>query len=145
AAARGVAAAHRPPGHQPAQGGAPRRRVLVRAPEWADLMHRPPDQAGQRGPARLSPGDLLGALGALPVGRAAEAYAALGYRVVPMHAVRSDGGCTCRRGTRCPDPGKHPCLAGWPRAASATPAEVRSWWQRWPLANVGLATGTRFD
>jgi len=99
-----------------------------------------PDQ-----PAHLGPGDLLAALGELPAGRAAEAYAALGYRVVPMHAIRSDGGCTCQRGARCPDPGKHPCLAGWPRLASTTPAEVRRWWRRWPLANVGLATGARFD
>jgi Bifunctional DNA primase/polymerase, N-terminal len=96
-------------------------------------------------PARLHPGDLLAALSALPPGRAAEAYAALGYRVVPMHAVGAGNGCTCQRGTRCSDPGKHPCLAGWPRAASRTPAEVRGWWQRWPLANVGLVTGTRFD
>jgi hypothetical protein len=96
-------------------------------------------------PARLHPGDLLAALGGLAPARAAEAYAALGYRVVPMHAVRADGGCTCRQGSRCADPGKHPCLAGWPRAASTSPAEVRGWWQRWPLANVGLVTGARFD
>jgi hypothetical protein len=94
---------------------------------------------------KLQPGDLLAALGELAPGRAAEAYAALGYRVVAMHAVRADGGCTCQRGTRCSDPGKHPCLAGWPRVASRTPAEVRGWWQRWPAANVGLVTGARFD
>jgi hypothetical protein len=96
-------------------------------------------------PARLQPGDLLAALGDLAPGRAAEAYAALGYRVVAMHAARPDGGCTCPRGSRCADPGKHPCLADWPRAASTTPAEVRGWWQRWPQANVGLVTGARFD
>jgi Bifunctional DNA primase/polymerase, N-terminal len=96
-------------------------------------------------PTRLQPGDLLAALGALPPGRAAEAYAALGYRVVAVHAVRADGGCTCPQGSRCADPGKHPCLADWPRAASTSPAEVRRWWQRWPAANVGLVTGARFD
>ena len=101
--------------------------------------------SGNGGPARLGPGELLGALGDLPPGRAAEAYAALGYRVVAMHATRPDGGCTCQRGTRCADPGKHPCLADWPHAASTTPAEVRRWWQRWPLAGVGLVTGTGFD
>jgi hypothetical protein len=95
--------------------------------------------------ARLQPGDLLAALGELTPGRAAEVYAALGYRVVAMHAVRPDGGCTCQRGSGCADPGKHPCLKNWPRAASRTPAEVRRWWQRWPLANVGLVTGIRFD
>jgi hypothetical protein len=89
-------------------------------------------------PARLGAGEL-------PPGRAAELYAALGYRVVAMHAIRSDGGCTCQQGSRCADPGKHPCLANWPRVASTTPAEVRRWWQRWPAANVGLVTGARFD
>ena len=69
-------------------------------------------------PARLGAGELLAALGDLGCGRAAEVYAALGYWVVAMHAVRSDGGCTCQQGTRCADPGKHPCLADWPRAAS---------------------------
>jgi len=100
---------------------------------------------GRDDPARLSAGDLLAALGELTPGRAAEAYASLGYRVVPMHAVRPDGGCTCPRGSDCADPGKHPCLAGWPHAASTTLAEVCRWWQHWPHANVGLATGTRFD
>jgi hypothetical protein len=98
------------------------------------------------GPVRLGPGDLLAALaGDLAVGRAAQVYAACGFPVVAMHAVRGDGGCTCPQGTRCPDPGKHPRLADWPRLASTTPAEVRRWWRRWPAANVGLATGVRFD
>jgi len=98
------------------------------------------------GPARPGPGDLLAALGSeLTPGRAAEGYAACGFPVVAMHAARGDGGCTCAGGARCPDPGKHPRLADWPTAASTTPAEVRAWWRRWPAANVGLATGARFD
>jgi hypothetical protein len=97
-------------------------------------------------PARLDPGGLLAAwAGDVPTAQAAEAYAALGVPVVAMHADRGDGGCTCPRGTRCGDPGKHPRLADWPTAASTSPAEVRSWWRRWPAANVGLATGRRFD
>jgi hypothetical protein len=96
-------------------------------------------------PARLGPGALLAALGDLPPGRAAEAYAACGFAVVAIHGVRRDGGCTCPRGRRCPDPGKHPRLADWPTTASTSPAEVRGWWRRWPTANVGLATGRRFD
>jgi hypothetical protein len=97
-------------------------------------------------PAGTRPGDLLAALaGDLTVAQAAEAYAALGVPVVAMHAVRRDGGCTCPRGVRCPDPGKHPRLADWPATASTSPAQVRRWWRRWPTANVGLATGRRFD
>jgi hypothetical protein len=96
------------------------------------------------GPARLGPGDLLAALGELPAVRAAEAYAALGWPVVPLHTPRP-GGCSCRAGRGCPDPGKHPRLAGWRTLASTDPTEVRGWWRRWPTANVGVATGARFD
>src|SRR4029450_1316864 len=95
-------------------------------------------------PARLGPGDLLAALGELPAGRAAEVYAALGFPVVPLHTPRP-GGCSCRAGLDCPDPGKHPRLRSWRALASTDPAQVRDWWQRWPAANVGLATGARFD
>jgi hypothetical protein len=96
-------------------------------------------------PARLGPGDLLAALGDLPTGRAAEAYAALGFPVVPLHTPRPGSGCSCRAGHACPNPGKHPRLASWRELASTDPAEARGWWRRWPAANLGLATGARFD
>jgi hypothetical protein len=96
-------------------------------------------------PARISAGDVLAAVGELDCARAARAYAALGYPVVPMHAVRSGGGCTCRAGPACPDPGKHPRLTGWMRLAATDPGVVGRWWRRWPNANLGLATGRRFD
>jgi len=95
--------------------------------------------------ARVGPGDLLAALGDLGCGRAAEVYAALGFPVVAMHAPRSGGGCTCRAGSACSEAGKHPRLAGWKRLAATDPTRVRGWWRRWPNANVGLATGRRFD
>jgi Bifunctional DNA primase/polymerase, N-terminal len=97
------------------------------------------------GLARVGPGDLLAALGELGCGRAAEVYAALGFPVVAMHAPRSGGGCTCRAGSACSEVGKHPRLAGWQRLASTDPARVAGWWRRWPDANLGLATGRRFD
>ena len=95
-------------------------------------------------PARLHPGELLAALGELDSGRTAQAYAALGLPVVPMHTAQPDGGCSCPDQT-CPDPGKHPRLRGWQRLAATDPAVVREWWRRWPDANLGLATGRRFD
>jgi Bifunctional DNA primase/polymerase, N-terminal len=64
---------------------------------------------------------------------------------VPMHAPRPGGGCSCPAGPACPDPGKHPRLAGWTRLATSDPAVVGEWWRRWPDANLGLATGWRFD
>jgi hypothetical protein len=95
-------------------------------------------------PPRLGPGDLLAALGELGCTRAAQVYAALGFAVVPMHAARPGGGCTCPD-PDCSDPGKHPRLRGWKRLAAADPAVVGGWWRRWPDANLGLVTGRRFD
>jgi hypothetical protein len=101
------------------------------------------DQA-PTGPARLSPGELLAALGELDCARVAQVYAALGVPVVPMHAARPGGGCTCAD-AGCSDPGKHPRLAGWQRLTATDPAVVGEWWRRWPHTNLGLATGRRFD
>jgi hypothetical protein len=95
-------------------------------------------------PVQLGPGDLLAGLGELSCARAAQVYAALGYAVVPMHTARPGGGCSCTD-AGCSDPGKHPRLRGWQRLAAADPAVVGEWWRRWPDANLGLATGRRFD
>jgi hypothetical protein len=96
------------------------------------------------GPAPVGPGELLAALGELSCDRAAQTYAALGFAVVPMHATRPGRGCTCSD-AGCSDPGKHPRLRGWKRLAAVDPAIVGEWWRRWPDANLGLATGRRFD
>jgi hypothetical protein len=95
-------------------------------------------------PTRLSPGDLLAALGEPGCAQAAQAYAALGYAVVPIHTAQPGGSCSCPD-QACPDPGKHPRLRGWQRLAAIDPAVVGEWWRRWPQANLGLATGRRFD
>jgi Bifunctional DNA primase/polymerase, N-terminal len=96
------------------------------------------------GPARLGPGELLAALGALSGARAAAMYAALGFAVVPMHTAQPGGACSCLDWA-CSDPGKHPRLRGWIRLATTDPAIVGEWWRRWPDANLGLVTGRRFD
>jgi hypothetical protein len=95
-------------------------------------------------PTRLSPGDLLAAIGELGCAQAAQAYAALGYAVVPMHTAQPGGRCSCPD-QACPDPGKHPRLRGWQRLAAIDPAVAGEWWRRWPATNLGLATGRRFD
>jgi hypothetical protein len=95
-------------------------------------------------PTRLGPGDLLAALGDLDSARAAVVYATLGYPVVPMHTARAAGTCSCGE-LACSDAGKHPRLAGWTRLSSTDPTVVGQWWRRWPVANLGLATGRRFD
>jgi Bifunctional DNA primase/polymerase, N-terminal len=96
-------------------------------------------------PARLSPGELLAALGEPGCARAAQVYAALGFPVVPMHTAQQGGACNCPEQEACPDPGKHPRLRGWQRLAATDPGLVGEWWRRWPDANFGLATGQRFD
>ena len=93
---------------------------------------------------RLGAGDLLAALGELGCAQAAQAYAALGYPVVPMHTAQPGRACSCGD-SGCSDPGKHPRLRGWQRLAAADPAVVGEWWRRWADANLGLATGRRFD
>jgi hypothetical protein len=73
-------------------------------------------------------------------GRAALELAALGWSVVPVHAAPG-GRCTCGD-PDCPAPGKHPHVR-WEVYQHALPPadEVRSWWHRWPSANVGVVTG----
>lgn len=77
----------------------------------------------------------------LRVGRAALAYAALGWRVFPLHAVH-EGACSCGSpactGTK---PGKHPRTMRGCLDATTDEATIRAWWTEWPDANVGIATG----
>jgi hypothetical protein len=96
---------------------------------------------------------------------AALGYASRGIPVLPLHSpvahldsarVMRDGrvvapqvwtGCSC--GDRaCGQVGKHPLGALVPhglKEATTNRARVLAWWTRQPLANIGLATGHRFD
>lgn len=73
---------------------------------------------------------------------AALRYAALGWCVIPLHDVAA-GRCSCRDGTGCKTPGKHPRINRWQRDASADPNLIAGWWKQWPQANVGILTGER--
>lgn len=81
-----------------------------------------------------------------PLLAAALAYAARGWRVVPLHECLAPAepgapvGCSCGR-VGCDSQGKHPRVKDWPKAASADASAVRDWWKRWPGANVGVAPG----
>ncbi len=95
-------------------------------------------------------------------------YAELGWPVFPVHTPTGDTAkpCSCRRGAcpqigehpchknTCRDRGRHPChqsvcdSAGkHPRTkngahdASTDEAKIRRWWDIWPEANIGVATG----
>jgi hypothetical protein len=82
----------------------------------------------------------------------------LHYPVAHLHGARAAGdgrvmtpevwtGCSC--GDRaCGQVGKHPLGSLVPhglREATINRARVLAWWTRQPLANIGLATGHRFD
>lgn len=77
---------------------------------------------------------------------AAQEYVALGWRVLPLWSITWDdplapARCTCPRGAACTSPGKHPRLPHGVLEASSSILDVADWWNRWPDANVGLATG----
>jgi putative DNA primase/helicase len=74
-----------------------------------------------------------------PLADAALAYAARGWRVIPLHHV-AEGGCSCGKAD-CGSPGKHPLTRNGLRDGTADEATIRGWWREWPLANVGVCTG----
>src|ERR687889_615491 len=94
---------------------------------------------------------------------AALGYASRGIPVLPLHyplphrsdlqPVRGDQppgvrtGCSCRD-PNCGQPGKHPLGSLVPHGikdATTNRARVLAWWTQQPQANIGLATGHRFD
>jgi hypothetical protein len=81
---------------------------------------------------------------------AALGYAARGIPVYPVHWPRPIPGgvslaCSCPRGPACDRPAKHPLVRHGIHDATTSPAQLQRWWQRWPAANLGLATGVVFD
>jgi bifunctional DNA primase/polymerase-like protein len=81
---------------------------------------------------------------------AALGYAARGIPVYPAHwpRPRSGGaslGCSCRNGPTCDRSAKHPLVGHGVNDATTNQAQLERWWQRWPDANIGLATGVVFD
>ena len=94
---------------------------------------------------------------------AAVGYAARGIPVLPLyyplpdrgglqpvggtHPPTPGAGCSCRD-PGCGQPGKHPQGSLVPHGvkdATTNRARILAWWTRHPQANIGLATGHRFD
>ena len=71
---------------------------------------------------------------------AALEYAKEGYWVFPLHTPQGRG-CSCGKAS-CSSPGKHPRIRRGFLAASSREDEIRSWWTKYPLANIGIATGS---
>jgi len=74
---------------------------------------------------------------------AALAYARLGWSLFPLHNVDADGQCSCGRPhTGSPrNRGKHPRTRQGFKDATSDLDTIRTWWIRWPSANIGVATG----
>ena len=66
-------------------------------------------------------------------------YAARGWRVFPLHTMRGSI-CSCGN-MSCSSAAKHPHIKEWQNYCSYDSDEIRGWWQKWPDANIGLATG----
>jgi hypothetical protein len=73
-----------------------------------------------------------------PLVDAALNYARRGWAVFPVHTP-TDGVCSC--GQECSSIGKHPRTNTGLKEASTDPIIISAWWDRWPDANIGMATG----
>jgi hypothetical protein len=71
---------------------------------------------------------------------AALQYALNGLRVLPLYGIGPDVICDCGKAD-CKSPGKHPLVPGGAKAATCDLAQVTAWWDLWPEANIGIATG----
>ncbi len=67
-------------------------------------------------------------------------YAARGLFVLPLHETDAGGACSCGKAS-CSSPGKHPRTPHGLKDATTHEAQIRSWWSRWPRANIGMNCG----
>jgi len=66
-------------------------------------------------------------------------YAQMGWPVFPVHSIQN-GWCTCRK-SDCESPGKHPRTYHGHSDATTDTKQIKKWWDKWPSANIGIATG----
>jgi hypothetical protein len=76
--------------------------------------------------------------------RSAIDLASYGLKVLPVHNVDERGWCSCGcRKLKCGSRGKHPRIFNWQREASSDEDVIAGWWEKWPLANIGIQWGPR--
>lgn len=68
-------------------------------------------------------------------------YAGLGWKVFPVNYIRNDGSCSCGAAKCDKSPGKHPLTFSGHKEATTNAQQITSWWEQYPLANIGIATG----
>jgi bifunctional DNA primase/polymerase-like protein len=82
----------------------------------------------------------------VPMGPAAQQYAALGWACCPGAHPATDGtrACSCDR-IGCPSPGAHPASQVWKMQATTDTDRLGQLWKAAPEANIILPTGRVFD
>jgi hypothetical protein len=65
---------------------------------------------------------------------------ALGWKIFPLHTPVDEGVCSCGKAD-CQSIGKHPRTPRGLKDATTDPEQIKRWWQKWPDANIGIATG----
>lgn len=56
-----------------------------------------------------------------------------GFHVFPVSSPLAGG----------PAAGKRPLVKAWQDVATVDPKSIEEWWDRWPEANIGIATGAK--
>ncbi len=67
-------------------------------------------------------------------------YARRGWAVLPLHSPDVDGNCDCNN-KNCSSPAKHPWTSHGVKDATVDQNIIKSWWRKWPSANIGIASG----
>lgn len=70
----------------------------------------------------------------------------LGWFVLPLHAIREDGTCTCGGYAKICTPGKHPIAKYVPKGlkdATNDTKTIQNWWTEKSYANIGVVTGAK--
>ena len=63
----------------------------------------------------------------------------LGWAVFPCHSI-VDSKCTCGS-VDCKSQGKHPLTINGVKDATTSPQQIIDWWDKYPYANIAVATG----
>ncbi len=71
-------------------------------------------------------------------------YVGIDWAVLPVHWITDKGICSCGK-SDCKPAGKHPLISNGFKGASKDPEKIKEWWNQWPNANIGVATGAVSD
>jgi putative DNA primase/helicase len=66
-------------------------------------------------------------------------YAEKGWFVLPLHQPTQNG-CSCEK-KACQSSGKHPRIKNGIHGATTNKTQIKTWWNQWPEANIGIKTG----